>query len=82
MVRFENQVDVCTQQHATEFCFYFVLAGQLTLQSGSASNVLRADDSITLPGGQPYAFTDCSSDLELLEVTLPASFETHVNAAN
>ena len=68
------------QQHATEFCFYFVLAGQLTLSLGDASHVLQADDSVTLPGGQRYAFTACSDDLELLEVTLPDTFDTRLEA--
>jgi len=61
--------------HDTEFCFYFVLAGRLTLTLDGQPQVLERDDSITLPGGDRYAFTDASDDLRLLEVTLPADFE-------
>lgn len=61
--------------HATEFCFFFVLSGSLTLEHEGRSHALRADDSLTLPGGLAYGFADCSADLELLEVTLPATFE-------
>ncbi|WP_269511258.1 cupin [Burkholderia sp. IMCC1007] len=60
--------------HDTEFCFFFVLAGSLTVLNGHARIVLNRDDSVTLPGAAPYAFEQCSDDLELLEVTLPADF--------
>ncbi len=64
-------------QHDAEFLFLFVLEGTLTLESeGHEDHELGARDSVVLPAGMPYAFADCSTDLELLEVALPASFET------
>jgi mannose-6-phosphate isomerase-like protein (cupin superfamily) len=61
--------------HATEFCSFFVLNGSLTVEHEGRSHTLRADDSLTIPGGLAYSFFDCSADLELLEVTLPDTFE-------
>jgi len=60
--------------HDTEFCFYFVLAGSMTVRIADTAIALQADDSITLPGLASYAFDGRSDDLELLEVTLPAAF--------
>jgi len=59
------------QRHAIEFCFYFVLRGAVTVELGGAAHVLTLDDSIAIPGGMAYALADASSDLELLEITLP-----------
>lgn len=64
-----------TQTHRSEFCFYFVLAGSVRLQADGHSWQLAPDDSITLPDGLPYTLSDASSDLELLEVTLPADLQ-------
>ena len=61
-----------TQAHGSEFCFYFVLAGSVTLQAGGNTYRLAADDSINLPDGLAYTLSDATGDLELLEVTLPA----------
>ena len=64
------------QQHDTEFCFYFVLSGAVTLQLDGAAHALHSDDSVTVPGGMPYALANASPDLRLLEISLPAVFET------
>ena len=64
-------------RHDVEFLFMFVLEGTLTLESeGHEDHDLEARDSVVLPAGMSYAFADCSTNLELLEVALPASFET------
>jgi len=65
------------QQHDTEFCFYFVLGGQVTVNVDGKYLLLGADDSITITDTMAYRFSDASADLNLLEVTLPARFETH-----
>ena len=66
-----------TVRHDAEFLFLFVLEGTLTLESeGHENHQLGARDSVVLPAGMPHAFNHCSTDLELLEVALPASFET------
>jgi mannose-6-phosphate isomerase-like protein (cupin superfamily) len=63
------------QQHATEFCFYFVLSGQLTVEVDGKPLALVCDDSITVTETTAYRFSAASPDLELLEVTLPALVE-------
>ncbi len=63
-----------TQQHATEFCFFFVLEGSVDLRVDGQQIRLERDDSITLPGGLPYTLLP-STDLQMLDVTLPASPE-------
>jgi len=70
------------QSHDTEFCFYFVLTGSVTIDIDGASHVLSADDSITIPGRMPYTLAGCSADLSLLEVTLPAVFEASPPASS
>ncbi len=71
-----------SQCHDTEFCFYFVLSGSLTLQLGDVAHRLSVDDSITLPGATAYAFTHTSADLTLLEVSLPAVFPSTIGPQN
>jgi len=61
-----------SQSHSSEFCFYFVLAGSVSLTADGQTHALAPDDSITLPDGLAYTLSDASADLELLEVTLPA----------
>ena len=65
------------QQHATEFCFYFVLNGHLTVEVDGQPLALSSDDSITVTDTTAYRFGDASADLQLLEVTLPALVEPH-----
>jgi mannose-6-phosphate isomerase-like protein (cupin superfamily) len=65
------------QRHDTEFCFYFVLSGSVSLQIDGAPHPLAVDDSVTIPGGMAYTLSGASSDLTLLEITLPAEFDLH-----
>jgi quercetin dioxygenase-like cupin family protein len=69
--------------HDTEFQFLFVLSGATTLETatlatgtidtGTASLVrLGQGDAVSIPGALRWALRDCSPDLELLDVTLPA----------
>jgi mannose-6-phosphate isomerase-like protein (cupin superfamily) len=74
VVRRNGSVPGVQRSHDTEFCFFFVLAGRLTVRQGQQDYVLSADDSMTIPGNMRYAFDDCSEDLEFLEVTFPAEF--------
>ncbi len=62
-------------EQAEALAFYFVMAGELNLltldeDGNTSANQLTRCDSVTLPGGQQYHFSDCSSDLMLLEVLL------------
>ena len=63
------------QQHATEFCFYFVLSGQLTVEIDGNPLALVPDDSLTVTDTTGYRFSGASADLQLLEVSLPALVE-------
>ena len=74
VVRPHGQPPTHSQAQDTEFCFYFVLSGTVTVRVAGASHLLESDDSITIPQGAPYALTDASADLLLLEVTLPDTF--------
>ena len=59
--------------HAGEFLFLFVLAGSALLKAeGHGAERLAAGDAVTIPAKLPHALADCSADLELLEVALPA----------
>lgn len=74
VVRPEAAGQEAARMHDTEFCFFFVLAGNLDVSANNQQWHLAADDSITIPGRLAYTFSNCSADLELLEVTLPADF--------
>jgi quercetin dioxygenase-like cupin family protein len=55
-------------RHGADLLFHFVLRGQLTLDG---EHRLAAADAFTLPAGRPFAWSDASPDLELLQVALP-----------
>jgi quercetin dioxygenase-like cupin family protein len=62
------------QSHDGEFLFLFVLEGSATLHRAYRSDEsLHAGDSIVIPAGDVFALVERSTDLELLEVALPAS---------
>jgi quercetin dioxygenase-like cupin family protein len=59
--------------HDAELLFSFVLEGAATLDSGAhGQERVSAGDSFVIPAGRTHALRECSSDLELLEVVLPA----------
>jgi quercetin dioxygenase-like cupin family protein len=62
-----------TARHDGEFLFLFVLEGGATLTAEChGSQRLAAGDAVTIPRGVLHSLSDCSADLELLEVSLPA----------
>lgn len=64
-------------RHTADILFGFVWKGTLTfVAEDETTHVLTAGDSFVVPPGWNTAFTDVSKDLQLLEVSLPASFET------
>lgn len=64
-------------RHDADFHFTFVLEGELTLRvEGGGTHRLSSGDAFLLPKVMGHAFADCSAELELLEVALPAAFET------
>lgn len=61
----------CRHGEDLEFLFWFVLSGGCSLDVGAGRRRLTAGDACVLPGGLRYGLADCT-DLELLEVSLPA----------
>jgi quercetin dioxygenase-like cupin family protein len=65
--------------HTADILFTFVLAGSLTLcGDGQGAHALAEGDAFVIPPHLKTALTDCSGDLQLLEVALPADFATHL----
>ena len=73
VVRPRGAPDERLARHDAELLFLFVLDGSMTLHcEGRAAESLRVGDCVVLPSGLGHRFADCSDDLELLDVTLPA----------
>ena len=69
-----------TASHDADILFTFVLEGSMTLRvSGQDAHDLRAGDAFVIPPRVPTAYVQCSANLELLEVSLPGTFETTVH---
>jgi mannose-6-phosphate isomerase-like protein (cupin superfamily) len=59
--------------HSSDLLFNFVLKGSLSLEiTGIESSDLVAGDSYAIPAGMNYVMSNCSDDLEFLEVMSPA----------
>jgi quercetin dioxygenase-like cupin family protein len=64
-------------RHTCDILFTFVLSGSMTLTAeGHGSHVLTDGDAYVIPPGLATTLSGCSADLQLLEVALPALFET------
>jgi quercetin dioxygenase-like cupin family protein len=74
--RLDGDADRITS-HKADILFTFVMEGTMTLQGqGRESQDLAAGDAFVIPPDTRTAYTNCSRDLELLEVSLPGSVET------
>ncbi len=64
--------------HDMEVHAVFVIRGHVTFRYQGVADeyVVRAGECITQPAGVPHNVVDRSSDLELLELTLPQRFAT------
>jgi mannose-6-phosphate isomerase-like protein (cupin superfamily) len=63
--------------HDAELWFLFVLDGAVRITAaGHAVEHLPVGASVTVPAGLPHRLHDPTEDLELLEVALPAAFDT------
>jgi len=71
VVRPKSASETPRATHDREFEFFFVLDGSATLAC-EGTHRLAAGDAVTIPAGLPHALGDCTDDLSLLEVTLPA----------
>ncbi len=77
VARRRDRVPEQTTSHQTDILFTFVTEGTMTLRAqGRDSHDLTAGDAFVIPPDTRTAYANCSSDLELLEVSLPGSFET------
>ncbi|MEO1248279.1 MAG: cupin [Pseudomonadota bacterium] len=60
-------------RHTTDILFTFVMDGSMTLSAtGAESRALQAGDAFVIPPEMTVAYGNCSTDLQLLEVSLPA----------
>lgn len=67
--------------HEGDILFTFVMEGTMLLEgAGRASQQLHAGDAFVVPPGMWVRYATPSPDLELLEVALPGSFPTHLDA--
>lgn len=63
--------------HTSDILFAFVLSGSLTLSGdGQGVHALSEGDAYVIPPDMKTALNHCSEDLQVLEVSLPATFET------
>jgi quercetin dioxygenase-like cupin family protein len=80
VARVSASPDTRANSHDSDIYFVFVLEGTMTLGAeGHESRALAEGDAFVIPPGLHTTFSECSPDLELLEVTLPAEFTTSVH---
>ena len=65
--------------HTSEILFTFVLSGSVTLRGDGQIHSLTEGDAFAIPPKLKTSLGDCSKDLQLLEVSLPAAFDTQVH---
>ncbi len=68
--------------HTSDILFTFVLSGSATLAAeGQGTHPLTEGEAFVIPPDLKTSLSAVSADLRLLEVSLPAKFETHSHAA-
>lgn len=81
VVRAAENPDDSPTSHEADIYFAFILEGNVTLSAeGNEARALEAGDAFVTPPGLKTRLGDCSPDLEMLEVTLPAEFATHIES--
>ncbi len=69
-------------QHAVQFQMVYVLKGWIKSEfEGEGTHMMRVGSSWIQPPGIKHTVLDYSDDCELLEIVLPADFETVADAA-
>ncbi|MEX0328440.1 MAG: cupin domain-containing protein [Ruegeria sp.] len=72
-----GQGDTVWASHDTDIHFTFVMNGEVTLEGeGRDSYRLEQGDAFVIPPGMMTRLAEPSEDVELLEVTLPGTFNT------
>ncbi len=75
-----GRIDGQLTSHTSDILFTFVMSGSMTLRGeDQGAHALSEGDAYVIPPDMKTALTDCSEDLQLLEVSLPADFETHAH---
>jgi mannose-6-phosphate isomerase-like protein (cupin superfamily) len=70
-----------TYSHDADLVLWFVLDGAMTLHvEGRGATPLAAGDAVVVPRRTMHALSDCADDLALLEVSVPARFETKLHS--
>ncbi|WP_420586579.1 cupin domain-containing protein [Ruegeria sp.] len=73
----KGQGDPVWAAHDTDIHFTFVMQGEVTLEGeGREPYRLEQGDAFVIPPGMRTRLADPSEDMELLEVTLPGTFNT------
>ena len=71
--------DTAWTRHAGDILFTFVMEGSMVLEGeGREPHKLEAGDAFVIPPGMAVRYNAASTDLELLEVSLPGAFETEI----
>jgi quercetin dioxygenase-like cupin family protein len=61
-------------KHAGDILFSFVMSGEMVLEGeGKAPFKLSPGDAFVIPPGMATRYSECSADLQLLEVSLPGN---------
>lgn len=77
VVRPTAPVDGEVTSHTSDILFTFVLSGSVTLTGErQGAHALTEGDAYVVPPDLKTSLGGCSADLQLLEVSLPAAFET------
>ena len=72
-----NGKETCQSWHSSDILFTFVMEGSMTLEGEDKEPfILSPGDAFVIPPNMKTAYKDASPDLELLEVSLPGTFET------
>lgn len=78
VVRFDGKTPP-PSKHDADIHFTFVMEGRMTLNAeGQDPRDLEAGDGFVIPPGMVSQYSNCSDDLELLEVALRGDFSTQV----
>ena len=66
--------------HNSDILFAFVMDGTVTLNGEAQEpHELHPGDAFVIPPGMKTSLVDCSANLEILEISLPAQFETKLH---
>jgi quercetin dioxygenase-like cupin family protein len=75
-----NQSEPLNVIHNADILFYFVMEGKMNLENnGGTAQQLKNGDAFVIPPDMPYCISNCTGDLELLQVSLPGRIKITSN---